>query len=150
LRQRVPPGHGAFASVALQRANIAIARGKLAVARRLADEALAKAEAISPQDELVSGALLRRAQIGIAAGHAGPAVGDARRAVEIEMRRSPGDRLSSRLGRMLLTLGDAERAAGQSAGARTTLEEALRHLDATLGAGHRDTGRARDLLAGVR
>ena len=88
LRQRLPPGHVAFASLALQRANIAIARGELTEARALADEALATAEANSPLNELVSGALLRRAQIGIAAGQGERALADATRAVDAETGRA--------------------------------------------------------------
>jgi tetratricopeptide (TPR) repeat protein len=150
LRQRLPPGHGAFAALMLQRANIATARGQLALARSLADDALAHAEAISPQDELVSGALLRRAQIGIAEGRGDLAHADAARAVDAEMRRAVPGALSSRLGRMFLTLGEAQRSAGHDAAARSTLETAVRHLEATLGPAHKDSARARQLLAGTR
>jgi len=146
LRQRLPPGHGAFASLALQRANIALARGRLPEAKALADDALAKAEAAGPQNELVSGALLRRAQIAIAAGQAELALADATRAVDAEVRRAPPGE-SSRLGRMFLTLAEAQRAAGRGADARTTLEQARRHLEATLGQSHPDTTKARQLLA---
>ena len=146
LRQRLPPGHVAFASLALQRANIALARGRLPEAKALADEALAKAEADGPQNELVSGALLRRAQIAIAAGQAELALADATRAVEAEVRRAPPGE-SSRLGRMYLTLADAQRGAGREADARTTLEQARRHLEATVGPSHPDAIKARQLLA---
>ena len=93
---------------------------------------------------------MRRAQITLALGLADAAVTDARRAVEEERRRSPGDQPSSRLGRMLLTLGDAQRKAGHDVEARTTLESAVRHLEATLGPAHKDTTRATDLLADGR
>jgi hypothetical protein len=53
-------------------------------------------------------------------------------------------------GRIFITLGEAERAAGQLSEARATLEMAARHLEATLGSSHRDTRRARDLLAASR
>lgn len=145
LRQRLPPGHGAFASLTLQRANIALARGQLLEARRLADEALAKAEAVGPGDELVSGALLRRAQIEIAAGDGEGAVADARRAVEAEVRRSSPGQLSSRLGRMYLTLAEAQRAAGLDTEMQTTITTAVQHLEATLGPAHLDSMRARRL-----
>ena len=51
---------------------------------------------------------------------------------------------------MLLTLGDAQRKAGHDVEARTTLEAAVRHLEATLGPAHKDTTRATDLLADGR
>jgi tetratricopeptide (TPR) repeat protein len=149
LRQRLPPGHVAFASLALQRANVALARGRLPEARALADEALAKAEAVAPDNELVSGALLRRAQIAIAAGQPELAVADATRAVEAETRRATAGTLSSRQGRMLLTLGECQRAAGHDADARATLELAARHLEATLGSTHADTVKAGQLLAAL-
>lgn len=145
LRQRLPPGYGAFASLTLQRANVALARGQLLEARRLADEALAKAEAVGPGDELVSGALLRRAQIEIAAGDGEGAVADARRAVDAEARRSSPGQLSSRLGRMYLTLAEAQRAAGLDTEMQTTITTAVQHLEATLGPAHLDSMRARRL-----
>jgi len=150
LRQRLPPGHGAFAALTLQRANIALARGQLALARRLADDALERAEAVSPQDELVSGALLRRAQIGIAEGRGDRALEDATRAVDAEIQRTVPGAPSSRLGRMLLTLADAQHSAGRHAEARRTLETAVGHLQTTLGPAHKDTARAKDLLARAR
>jgi tetratricopeptide (TPR) repeat protein len=150
LRQRLPPGHGAFAALTLQRAVIATARGQLTLARALADDALARAEASSAQDELVSGALLRRAQIGIAEGRGDLAHSDATRAVEAEMRRAVPGALSSRLGRMFLTLGEAQRSAGHDAAARSSLETAVHHLEATLGPAHKDSARARHLLADAR
>ena len=150
LRERLPPGHGAFASLALQRGNIALARGRHAEALRLVSEALAQAEASSQGGDLVGAALLRRAQVQLAAGEANAALADARRAVDIERQRSPGDQPSSRLGRMFVTLGEAEQAAGRPTDARATLQSAARHLEATLGADHRDTRRAHELLAAIR
>jgi tetratricopeptide (TPR) repeat protein len=150
LRQRLPPGHGAFSALTLQRAVIATARGQLTLARSLADDALARAEAISPQDELVSGALLRRAQIGIAERRGDLALEDATRAVDAEVQRAVPGALSSRLGRMYLTLGEAQRSAGRDADARSTLQTALRHLEATLGPAHKDSSRAAALLADAR
>ncbi len=115
----------------------------------MADEALAKAEANGPQDELVSGALLRRAQIAIAAGQAELALADARRAVDAEVAARAARRRSSRLGRMFLTLAEAQLTAGRAGDARTTLEQAARHLEATLGPSHSDTIKARR-IAGRR
>lgn len=150
LRERLPPGHGAFASLALQRGNIALARGRHAEALRLVSEGLAQAEASSQGGDLVGAALLRRAQVQLATGEAKGALADARRAVEVERQRSTGDQPSSRLGRMFLTLGEAELAAGRPMDAWATLQSAARHLEATLGAGHRDTRRAHELLAAIR
>jgi tetratricopeptide (TPR) repeat protein len=150
LRQRLPPEHSAFASLTLQRANIESARGRHDAALVLANDALARAEAGPQAGDLVSAVLVRRAQITLALGLADAAVTDARRAVEEERRRSPGDQPSSRLGRMLLTLGDAQRKSGHDVEARTTLESAVRHLEATLGPAHKDTTRATDLLADGR
>lgn len=150
LRERLPPGHGAFASLALQRGNIALARGRHAEALRLISEALAQAEASSQGGDLVGAALLRRAQAELAMGEANAALADARRAVDAERQRSPADQLSSRLGRMYLTLGEAGQAAGQPTDARSALQTAVRHLEGTLGAGHRDTRRAREQLAAMR
>jgi len=128
------------------RANIALARGHLDEARTLASDALARAEAASQGGDLVSAALLRRAQIALAAGAADEARKDAHRALDAELRRTPAGQRSSRLGRMYLTVGEAERAAGDETRGRAALVEAVAHLDATLGRDHRDARRARDLL----
>jgi serine/threonine protein kinase len=146
LRQALPPGHGAFASLTLQRANIALARGQLDEARTLTTDALARAEAASQGGDLISAALLRRAQIALAAGATAEAREDARRALDAELRRTPAGQQSSRLGRVYLTVGEAARAAGDEAGGRAALAEAAAHLDATLGPDHRDARRAHDLL----
>ena len=149
LRQRLPPGHGAFASLALQRGNIALARGRHAEALQLVSEALAQAEASSQGGDLVGAALLRRAQAQLAEGNPTAALADARRAADVERKRSAADQPSSRLGRTLVTLGEAEQAAGRTTDARATLQSAARHLEATLGADHRDTRRAHELLAAL-
>lgn len=146
LRQRLPAGHTAFDSLALQRALVAQLRGHVDEARALATEALARSEASSQGADLVPVALLRRAQIGLAAGQPEQAVADARRAVEIESGRTPSGALSSRLGRMYLTLGEAQRAAGPADEAQPAIQEAARHLLATLGTEHADTRRAVELL----
>ena len=51
---------------------------------------------------------------------------------------------------MLLTLGEAQAAAGRADEARPTLERAARDLEATVGPSHLDTVRAQALLAQSR
>ena len=57
LRQRLPPGHSAFTSLLLQRANIESARGRHDAALVLANDALARAEAGPQAGDLVSAVL---------------------------------------------------------------------------------------------
>ena len=149
LRERLPPGHDAFASLALQQSRVALARGALSDALVLASDAVAKAEANPSAVNLLSQALHCRAEVELAGGRYEPAVADARRAVEVEARRAAPGRPSSRLGRIQLVLGDALRAASDNAGARDALETAVIQLSATVGAEHRDVRRAQELLASL-
>jgi hypothetical protein len=57
------------------------------------------------------------------------------------------DTLSSQVGLASLVLGQSLLAAGKDAEARGALQSALQHLEATLGADHAETRRARQLTS---
>ena len=85
-----------------------------------------------------------------AEGHLGAAVADAERAVSLEEALATAATPWSTVGRAYATLGRVRHAAGQDAAARSALERAVWHLDATLGADHRETRAARDVLATLK
>ena len=149
LRERLPPDHAAFTSLLVQRAVVATARGRLDEAQELTDRALARVQDTSQGADLLGAIHHRRAAIALADGRSADALAEATAAVDDERRRSDPDQLSSRLGRLLLTLGEAQSRAGQAGAARETLALALRHLEATLGADHRDSRRIHALIAGL-
>ena len=147
VRARLPPGHGAFAAVALQRSALALDRRDLAAARQFALDAAAIAEASAQGTEPLAQAWLLLAQVGVEDGHADDAVVHARRVLEMQTARIGAGILSFGLGRVQFTLGRAQLAAGRPAEARAALDSALAHFDATVGAEHKDSRRTRDLLA---
>jgi serine/threonine-protein kinase len=149
LRASLPVTHPAFASLALQQARVALDRRQLPEAALLADDAVARSEASPATADLLSQALHCRAEIALADGRPGQAADDARRGIEVEARRSDPSQASSRLGRLYLVLGEARLAAGDRDGAREALQRAAAQLDATVGAGHKDSGAAQRLLASL-
>ena len=121
-----------------------------AAAATAADRAVAIAEASSQGRELLARGLLRRANLG-----AGP--GPSRRG-DWSMRRGawrwrsrgakPGRCRASSAG-PICTMGRVFQAAARPVEARESLSEAVRHLEFSLGADHRDTLAARSILAAL-
>ncbi|MFN7978356.1 MAG: serine/threonine-protein kinase [Vicinamibacterales bacterium] len=148
-QQRLPPGHVAFAAVASERSLWALARGDLRRARQEADRAVAIAEASTQNIAVLARALVRRADIAVAEGRPADAIADAARGLAIEEKDAPPRTSVSRVGRAYAALARACRAAGDRAKAASAAEEAVRHLTGSLGADHRETVAAREVLASL-
>ncbi len=144
---RLPPGHIAFAAEASERGLWAMARGDVAAARAAADRAVAIAEASSQRGAILSRSLVRRADVALAEGRLDAASADAERGLALEQAAAPPGVLVSTLGRAYLMLGRVRQAEGRAAEARAAVEQAARQFTNTLGADHRETAAARDLLA---
>lgn len=74
------------------------------------------------------------------------AVADAERRLALEVARLGAGSTSSMLGRAYLAVARARMAAGRTRDALDAAQQAQRHLDAALGADHRDAVATRDLL----
>lgn len=147
--ERLPPGHVAFAALASEQALLAQAQGDLVAAALAADRAVAIAEGSTQGRELLARGLLRRATLALARGRIDAALADAERGLALEVARAEPGAQSSVLGRAYLVSGRTLQAAGRIDAARAALTQALAHLEPALGADHRDTRDARDLLASL-
>lgn len=127
-------------------------RGKLESARGDLDAALAdqtaviqffdtRQMAVSP----LTRALSARAEIYARRGDFAAARSDAQRAVEISRKLQDAKPHSSLTGLALLQLAQVELAAGDTPNAQQIANEAIPHLEATLGAEHPETLRAKGL-----
>lgn len=152
LRQSLPPGHYAFASLAAERAMIASESGDVPAALQFANQAVEILEAaIKSGGEgafHLPGFLTRRSTIELEAGNADRAVTDANRAVLLQSAAQPGAS-SSKLGYAYLALGRALQVQGKHDEAQAAFRSAAEHLKQTIGPDHPDT-RSALLLAGVR
>jgi eukaryotic-like serine/threonine-protein kinase len=149
LRRDLPPAHYAFASLASDKATVALAGGHVPEALKLADQAVSIDEAAIKTGG--AGAfylpplLIRRSAIELEARMSDKAVADAERAVTL---LQPGTKLggnSSTLGRAYLALGRALQAQGKSEGALAAFRSAAENLESTVGTDHPDTRNARQL-----
>jgi eukaryotic-like serine/threonine-protein kinase len=149
LTEALPPGHYAFASLTLERALLAEARGQHDRAGDLADHAVAMVEAaIQGGGEgafFLPPLLLRRADIALAAQRPDGAAADAARALELLRATTPPGALSSSVGLADLALGRSLAAQGKPAEARAAFSAAVENLVSTLGPDHPETRRARQL-----
>ena len=150
LRQSLPPGHYAFGSLASQQALIALARGDLQAALRLADESVAIDEAAikagGQGTDYLPAVLLRRSTIKVAARRPDDAAADAARALSMLQKAAQPGVFSSTLGRAYLTLGVALRSQGKRDEALTAFRSAAEHLEKALGPDHPDARSARESL----
>jgi eukaryotic-like serine/threonine-protein kinase len=151
LRRGLPPGHGAFAALALERSRVAQARGDVAGALALAAEAVANLQANIAAGragpEFLPPFMLRRAEVLLALGRVEDAAADIEQGIRISEEANPSGTPSSILGRAWLALGLARQSQGRAAEAEAALQAALAHLEPTVGPAHPDTLRARN---GVR
>jgi serine/threonine protein kinase len=151
LRGSLPEGHYAFASLAAGQARVSAAKGHIAEAMRLADQALLIDEAAiksGGQDiSLLPTLLMYRAAIALDAGRAGQARADAERALRELSKTLPAGTLSCVEGKAYLLLGRALRAEGKYAEARTAAAAAVKRLEPTVGPDHPDTQASRLLAA---
>ncbi|HKS38007.1 MAG TPA: serine/threonine-protein kinase [Verrucomicrobiae bacterium] len=139
-RQLLPPGHIAFAIVASQKAQLALARGDAHAAVDEANRALAMAEA-KPETRL-SFLFLRRAAAHMGALRYDAARADAARSLALNQEATGSEMLSSWSGLAYLTMGRALNAQGKPKEARLAYASALEHLGPTLGPDHPESREA--------
>ena len=150
FRRDLPPGHYAFAALATERSLISLARGDVANALRLADNAVTIDEAAIKSGGQGAGVLpllvFRRSFIELKSGQSAAALSDAARAVSLLQSSTQPGTYSCYLGRAYLILGLAQRAQGQVTEARTSFHAGAEHLQNTLGPDHPDTRTALQLV----
>jgi serine/threonine protein kinase/Tfp pilus assembly protein PilF len=150
LRQSLPPGHYAFASLASEQAMIALERNDVPAATRHINEAVTLVEtAIQSGKEgafYLPALLTRRSVIELAARNPDKAAADSARAVTLQSAAQPGT-LSCKVGYAYLSLGHALQAQGKTDEARAAFRSAVENLQSTLGPDHPDA-RSAGLLAG--
>jgi tetratricopeptide (TPR) repeat protein len=140
LAATLPPGHVAFAALALQRAQLALARGDLPAARAAGERLVTLADAPGGDAIMMARAQMTRADIELRDGHAERARDDAIRAVASARSTVTPPRHSSVVGDAELALARALAALGDAEGARAAAQRAQAELVPTLGA---DTPQAR-------
>ena len=145
FRKMFPPGHSAFAAVAIDRVRIPMARGRLDDALRVANDAVSLVESTPRYRGSIPFALRRRAEVLIRLRRFADARIDAERLVAIvDPAHDTGP--SALVGNAYLTLAEALHGEGRDAEARAALNEALRHLEAAAGPDAPGTVRAKALL----
>jgi serine/threonine-protein kinase len=150
LAKLFPAVHPAFAAFEADRALVALARGDRVGARAAVDRAIAIAEARPDDRDAMPRHLQRRATIALDAGEHDAVIADATKALALFRELVGAETLSTHVGRTSVILGQSLAARGRTADARDALTAAVRHLDATLGADHAETQRARLLLGRER
>ena len=149
LRQGLPAGHIAFASLASNRALIAQSRGDLSSALQQANEAVAISESALQAGRLGGDYLpiflTRRSDLQLQLGHYDQAEADATKALSLLQPSTQPKVFSSKLGRGYLALGRALQAQNKRNEARTAFFAAAEHLQNSLGADHPDARNARQL-----
>ncbi len=149
LRRSYPAGSYRFATLASEQSLIALARGDLQVAWRLADRAVAIVEATVKAGgagaESLPILLDRRSTVELELGRVNEAAADAARALrQMQADAQPGT-YSNVLGRGYLTLGRVLRAQCKRDEARAAFRSAAEHLESALGPDHPDTRSAKQL-----
>ena len=146
LRRALPPGHLAFARLAMEYSLLAAARGDLPVALRLANQAVTIAEASMKAgqggDNYLASALVPRSEIDRQLGRADDAVADATRALYLLKKSEEPGTFSCDLGHAYYTLGRALQTQGKPNEARIAFRSASENLRDTLGPDHPDTHQA--------
>ncbi len=149
LRRSLPAGHYAFASLASDRSLNALAKGDVPAAVRLADQAVAIAEAaIKAGGEgavLLRMLLTRRSAIELAAHRPGDSAADAARALSLLQAAAEPGTFSSTMGHAYLALASALEAQGKGNEARAAARSAAEQLQNALGPDHPDTRSAQHL-----
>jgi serine/threonine-protein kinase len=150
LRQQLPPGHIAFASLTSERGLLAQARGELRMALDLTDGAIqiihSSVQAGNQGGDVMALLMLRRSGIELDLHMFEEAASDARSAVELLQRNTPAGTWSATLGRAYLSYGQALAAQNHRDAARQALQSAVGHLEKTFGGDHPQLVNARALL----
>ena len=149
LRQNLPPGHYAFASLASEKALNALAKGDLQTASRLADQSVAMDEAAIKAGgqgaAMMPTLLVRRSAIELAARQPDQAAADATRALSQLQADAQSGTFSNKMGGAYLARARALQAQGKGEEARAAALSAAEHLQSTLGSDHPDARAARQL-----
>jgi eukaryotic-like serine/threonine-protein kinase len=146
LQRLLPPGDLQFSTLAMERAQLASARGDEIAALSGADHAVALAEAGSRQQpQYLKRLLVARSGLNLQARHLDQAAADAARAVRLEAQGAAPGLFSSGLGLAYLALARALQAQGRLSEAQAAVASAVDHLVPSLGADHPATRTAREL-----
>jgi serine/threonine-protein kinase len=137
----LPPGHGAFAGLALQRALNARAAGDLSTAWKFCNQAVSIAEASikTRGAHRLPSFLIYRSDIALELGRAEDAQRDAARAISILRTGDESQSPSGNVGRAYLTLGRALDGQGKQVEARAAFRTAEEHLRKAFGPDHPDS-----------
>jgi eukaryotic-like serine/threonine-protein kinase len=136
---------GSMASLAMARAQVAVAQGDGRAAALQARRALDLATSGRVRNELMVHVLLLRAAVHLDLRRAGDAQADAERALSLLGQAAGPDAASCWRGEAYLRLAQAQAAQGQAAAARSSASAATRELGPTLGPDHLKTQAARRL-----
>jgi Tfp pilus assembly protein PilF len=143
LKNGLPAGHIAFASLASDRGLVALTRGDLREALEHDNEAIAIAEAATKAGRLGGDYLpiflTRRSEVELQLGHADLAEEDASQALNLLQASAQLGAFSSVRGRAYLALGRALQARDRSEEARTAFHAAAENLQDALGPDHPDS-----------
>ena len=150
MRSKLPAQHYAFAALASDKSNLALATGNIPTAMELADQAIdiddASIRKIGQCAAFMPTLLVRRAFIEVQARREDLAISDATKAMTIMRAEMQPGAHSSNMGRAYLAQALALKATGRGKEARTASQKAFENLKDTLGSNHPDTRRA-SLLA---
>jgi len=143
LRQKLPPGHFAFATLASDKELLALAQGDRRHALQLANEAIALDEAAIKAGgqgaACLPALLVRRSAVELEIGNSDQAVADTSRAIELLTGSMEPGALSSGIGRAYLALGRALQVKGDTENAQSAFRRAAENLQDSLGLDHPET-----------
>lgn len=137
LRRSLPPGHYAFASLAYQRASIAMEASDLQSAWQYANEGISIAETAVKNGgqgkNWLYALYIRRAEVEIRRGQPDPAVVDAKYALKTASEMTPAGTFSLSMGASYEMLAEALAKQGKKDEARAAALLAVEHLEHTNG-----------------
>jgi tetratricopeptide (TPR) repeat protein len=150
VRNGLPAGHYGFALIDSERSLLAQSEGDLALALRLANQAVALDEATIKAGgqgaHLLPLLLIRRSAIELESHQPEAAASDATRALALLQGRATSGEFSEHTGRAYLALGRALLARGKIEEARAAARSAVEHLERTLGPDHVELRDAREIV----
>jgi tetratricopeptide (TPR) repeat protein len=151
LRKALPPGHLAFATLAMEYSLLALARGDLTAALQQTNRSITIAEASMKAgqrgEDYLPLLLLPRSEVNRELGRTDDAVADATRALDMLQKSGDPGSFSSHVGHAYYTLGRALQAQGKPKEARTAFVSAAANLEQAVGPDHPDTRIARQLAS---
>ncbi len=147
LQKALPPGHLAFATLAMEYSLLASARGDLPAALEQMNQGITIAEASMKGGQRVADylalLLVPRSDINRQLGRTDDAVADATRAVDILQKASEPGTFSSSLGHAYYMLGRALQDKGKIEEAHEAFLSAVENLQRAVGLDHPDTRNAK-------